>query len=207
VNDLVNDYAPQARKYALQIARKHRYYAPGDEDDLQSEAIVGLMRAAKKYDPARGVAFWHYAQFWVNAHVGAYIRWRMSGPATVSTHLTRNGGPRRPRTFGVSLSQEIDDLERAPSSKSERLLYSHGHTTPDTGAESEIDSTLDNVWTVARRVLTPDQYAILEERHRDGRLLHEIGDARGVTRERIRQILVDAVERIQLALAREGARE
>jgi hypothetical protein len=54
--------------------------------DLFDEGVLGLMRAAKTYDPARG-AFGTYAKAWVSKYVlrvlGRMDEWRLNGIHTV----------------------------------------------------------------------------------------------------------------------------
>src|SRR5206468_894428 len=43
-----------------------RYAGRGVElGDLEQDAIVGLLRALMRFDPARGTPFWAYARWWV----------------------------------------------------------------------------------------------------------------------------------------------
>lgn len=52
---LVREYAERARAYARSLGWK----LPGaDQDDLEQEALIGLLRAVRYYDPALGVPFW-----------------------------------------------------------------------------------------------------------------------------------------------------
>jgi len=40
-----------------------------DEEDLVHEGYIGLLRAAKRYDPDRGIRFATYARWWVRAQI------------------------------------------------------------------------------------------------------------------------------------------
>lgn len=54
-------YMPWATAIARSVHRRVRVY-PADRDDFVQNATIGLLEAMSRYDPARGVAFRHYAQ-------------------------------------------------------------------------------------------------------------------------------------------------
>jgi RNA polymerase sigma factor (sigma-70 family) len=47
------------------VARIYRGTPGLDRDELIQEGVVGLLRAARRYDAARGTPFWAYASWWV----------------------------------------------------------------------------------------------------------------------------------------------
>jgi DNA-directed RNA polymerase specialized sigma subunit len=48
-------------------------------DDMESDAMLGLMLAARRYDPSRGVPFDVYASTWIRGHIGDGHRLRVFG--------------------------------------------------------------------------------------------------------------------------------
>lgn len=77
---LVNAYM----RLAIAMAAKFkRYGAP--MSDLIQEAGVGLMKAADKFDPERGVRFSTYAQWWIKAAIQDYVMRNWSMVRTGST--------------------------------------------------------------------------------------------------------------------------
>lgn len=64
-------------------ARFRRYGAP--MSDLIQEANLGLMKAAEKFDPERGVRFSTYAVWWIKASVQDYVMRNWSLVRTGST--------------------------------------------------------------------------------------------------------------------------
>ncbi len=64
-------------------ARYRRYGAP--MNDLTQEAGVGLMKAAEKFDPDRGVRFSTYAVWWIKASIQDYVMRNWSLVRTGST--------------------------------------------------------------------------------------------------------------------------
>jgi len=55
-------------RLAVSMARRYRRYNVG-EADLAQEAMIGLMKAAAKFDPDKGVRFSSYAMFWIKASI------------------------------------------------------------------------------------------------------------------------------------------
>ncbi len=54
------------RELVRKLARLHLRSAPGmGVDELISEGELGLLRAARKFDPAKGVKFATYASYWI----------------------------------------------------------------------------------------------------------------------------------------------
>ena len=71
-------------RLAISMASKFkRYGAP--MNDLIQEASVGLMKAADKFDPYRGVRFSTYAVWWIKASIQDYVMRNWSMVRTGST--------------------------------------------------------------------------------------------------------------------------
>lgn len=58
-----------AMRYAARAARRMEL----SEEDAQQEAMLGLLEAARRFDPERGVPFRAYALWWVRKAVRAFI--------------------------------------------------------------------------------------------------------------------------------------
>merc|ERR1711998_249751 len=77
---LVNAYL----RLAVSMAYKYRRYG-ADMTDLIQEAGIGLMKAAEKFDPDRGVRFSTYAVWWIKASIQDYVMRNWSLVRTGST--------------------------------------------------------------------------------------------------------------------------
>lgn len=71
-------------RLAISMASKYRRYG-APIGDLTQEASVGLMKAASKFDPERGVRFSTYAVWWIKASIQDYAMRNWSLVRTGST--------------------------------------------------------------------------------------------------------------------------
>lgn len=71
-------------RLAISMAAKFRHYG-APMNDLIQEAGLGLMKAADKFDPDRGVRFSTYAVWWIKASIQDYVMRNWSMVRTGST--------------------------------------------------------------------------------------------------------------------------
>jgi RNA polymerase sigma-32 factor len=92
---LVNAYM----RLAISMAAKYRRYG-APMPDLIQEAGVGLMKAAEKFDPDRGVRFSTYAVWWIKASIQDYVmrNWSMVRTGSTSSQKALFFNLRRVRT-------------------------------------------------------------------------------------------------------------
>ena len=69
------------------VARIYRSAAV-DREELMQEGVVGLLRAARRYDPGRGVPFWGYASWWVRQAMQQLVA-EMTRPVVLSDRALR----------------------------------------------------------------------------------------------------------------------
>ena len=77
---LINAYM----RLAISMASRYRRYG-APMNDLIQEAGLGLMKAASKFDPDRGVRFSTYAVWWIKASIQDYVMRNWSMVRTGST--------------------------------------------------------------------------------------------------------------------------
>jgi RNA polymerase sigma-32 factor len=106
---LVNAYM----RLAISMAAKFkRYGAP--MNDLIQEASLGLMKAAEKFDPDRGVRFSTYAVWWIKASIQDYVmrNWSMVRTGSTSSQKSLFFNMRRVQARlereAVSAGEELD---------------------------------------------------------------------------------------------------
>ena len=110
-------------RLAVSMASKYRRYG-APMSDLIQEAGVGLMKAADKFDPDRGVRFSTYAVWWIKASIQDYVmrNWSMVRTGSTSSLSGRDRLPQAghdPRAPGAHRSNVCahgprkDDRDRA----------------------------------------------------------------------------------------------
>ncbi len=99
-------------RLAISMAAKFkRYGAP--MNDLIQEAGLGLMKAAEKFDPDRGVRFSTYAVWWIKASVQDYVMRNWS--------LVRTGSTSSQKSLFFNMRRVQARLEREAASVGEVL--------------------------------------------------------------------------------------
>ena len=71
-------------RLAVSMASKYMKYGI-DTNELIQEAGIGLMKAAEKFDPERGVRFSTYATWWIKASIQDFVLRNWSLVRTGST--------------------------------------------------------------------------------------------------------------------------
>jgi len=105
---LINAYM----RLAISMAAKFkRYGAP--MNDLIQEAGLGLMKAADKFDPDRGVRFSTYAVWWIKASIQDYVMRNWS--------MVRTGSTSSQKSLFFNMRRVQAQLERNIAAKGGRL--------------------------------------------------------------------------------------
>jgi RNA polymerase sigma-32 factor len=99
-------------RLAVSMAGKYRRYG-APMNDLIQEASLGLMKAADKFDPDRGVRFSTYAIWWIKASIQDHVMRNWS--------LVRTGSTRSQKTLFFNMRRVQAKLEREAASRGEAL--------------------------------------------------------------------------------------
>ncbi len=105
---LINAYM----RLAISMASKFRRYG-APMNDLIQEAGLGLMKAADKFDPDRGVRFSTYAVWWIKASIQDYVMRNWS--------MVRTGSTASQKSLFFNMRRVRTQLERIAMSKGEEL--------------------------------------------------------------------------------------
>ena len=99
-------------RLAISMASKFRRYG-APMGDLIQEASLGLMKAADKFDPDRGVRFSTYAVWWIKASIQDYVMRNWS--------MVRTGSTASQKSLFFNLRRLQAKLEREAAERGERL--------------------------------------------------------------------------------------
>jgi len=212
------------------VAKIASRYAVGGApvEDLFNEGTLGLIEAARRYDPDRELRFLTYAVFWVRRSILTALKLYTSPiriPESQRRRISRTE-PRAPLTVrAASKPPEALPIARAGKLHSEMLTtgcvsldQQVGHVTSSLlGELLEAPSPMDAEATLIRRerseavesgmILLNDaeRFVLCHRFGFDGctrRTLEDIGNEMGVTRERVRQIEIRAREKLGKLLRR-----
>lgn len=99
-------------RLAISMASKFRRYG-APMNDLIQEAGLGLMKAADKFDPDRGVRFSTYAVWWIKASIQDYVMRNWS--------MVRTGSTSSQKSLFFNLKRVQAKLEREAQARGETL--------------------------------------------------------------------------------------
>ncbi len=105
---LINAYM----RLAISMAAKFRRYG-APMNDLIQEAGLGLMKAADKFDPDRGVRFSTYAVWWIKASIQDYVMRNWS--------MVRTGSTSSQKSLFFNMRRVQARIEREAMAKGEEL--------------------------------------------------------------------------------------
>jgi RNA polymerase sigma-32 factor len=199
------------------------------KDELVSEGLLGLVEAARRFDPERGTRFAAYAAWWIRAYMRRYSLFNrriVRAPSTRAARVLLSNLPKLERrylrdtgckpdaetiasTFGVDV-ESVREVEAAVASHD--VPCASGASGFDLPSEQPSPEALvaeaDAERATRERVrgaldqLSRRERQVLEKRHLDDQphTLSEIGRDLGVSRERIRQLELRACDKLRRML-------
>ena len=197
------------------------------EEDLVQEGYIGLLRAARRFDPDRGIRFTTYARWWVRAQMTRALETagrmvRLPGGAVEQLRNLQRAMERLDQA-GIDYTLEDVAAEIGIDKQRANLLLSHrgivsidqpdedglkvGDRLPSEGerADPHVNASLieelSHMESAMDRVLDDRERYILCEhfglRGRNARTMADIGKTMGLSRERVRQIESAALRRLR----------
>lgn len=214
-------------RFVIKIAKKYRNLGVPFVD-LINEGNLGLIEAAKRFDPERNVKFTSYAVWWIRQSILQALS-TMGHPLRlppkvanmvfrVGQSVQRQAETLRRRPTMMEIAQDLNvqqrDLERilelsSPGISLSQPIDSEGDisvedTISDDSVQPESEAMHSLLYEVLYRAISEldeRERTILEYRFglKDGkpRTLKEIGKLVGLSRERVRQIEVKALEKLR----------
>jgi RNA polymerase sigma-32 factor len=201
---LILDTLPFIRRQAGSFAMRFRE----DFDDLYNEGVIGALKAARKFDPSRGVSFEGYAGPWVREQMRDYCfrnRSLLSATRPTQEKIHRELDARK---LGVRVepltwtSQHATVRQGKASDGEDRGLW-----TIDPEQES-IACLLSDMRLLKRAVLElpADDAEFVTRRYMSGTdepVSHtEIAAERGLSRQRVQQLDTRAIDGLKDAIKR-----
>jgi RNA polymerase primary sigma factor len=213
-------------RYVVSVARRYLGYGLA-LTDLINEGNIGLIQAARRFDPTRGVRFITYAVWWIRqaiAHALAEHGGVVTLPVKQLEKLRKvlEGYRRYTQQIGVDpTSEELAAELELPVNEVESVLHIYRHfsldapigeegdtsfldvlpsTTSPSGEEAYINATLtDEIRELLSQLPVREQHVLRLRFGMDDepKSLEEIGRMLGVTRERVRQIEKQAMHRLR----------
>lgn len=175
------------------LARKFARYG-ADVEDLIQEGNIGLITAAAKFDPTMDVRFSTYAMFWVRQMMQTYIVTYCRIVRTPPTLKNKRAFYGRQLAVDISMEKPL----------SEGLVFGDILPSTDPRPDEIVEKELDGeklMAAIKRAVVTlpPRSADILRSRYlkdeREG--LDSIGARMNISKERVRQLEVKALEDIR----------
>lgn len=221
----INSLVEANLRFAMYMANRYRRESV-DIDDLIQEANIGLMLAARHYDPEKGVRFTSYAGWWIEAQLRRFLSRHTS---VVRIGESTQQVARRLRRVEEKLLQEHDHVtlemvaeeagidlataefalgsaSAAPLSLDRTMGDVEGEftlqdmvadeTTEDAFAQAEVETVLAPLL----EHLDSRQRQILRMRYGENRTCNDIGDELGLSGSRVQQIEVQAIRSLRRRL-------
>ncbi len=224
-NELIERHRPLARSLARRYARRGEPL-----DDLEQVALIGLLKAAERFDPTQGVAFAGFASITANGELKRHLRdttWRVRVPRRAQERSLELGraietlGHRLHRAptvdeiaaeLGCTPDDVLEALEVGASYRN--VTADHGAGDYATGTIARRTATIDAGYTALEdadlvkqllHVLPPRERRVCELRYYDDLTQSQIAELVGVSQMQISRLLRASLERMRTHACAAGA--
>lgn len=168
----------------------HKYdWSRVDREDLKQEAIFAIMNAVKYFDAEKGSSFGLYLEYWLHYHLGQYV--------------LRNVNLVRPCTnYLVFESAELSEVKKKEIDDYHNFSYIDidnpdcQYQLPENLQDCDRVICGKQLKKLAKKELSERTYDILCGRC-DGKSLSQLGKKYSLSKERIRQIELLAIKKIE----------
>jgi len=188
-------------RLVVKLAMEYRHARIG-LDDLIAEGNLGLIEAANRFDPLRGVRFATYASWWIRKFIIQAID-RQAHQTTSPTRASGDPAPEKPETPRRQRIISVDDFMQTSSDR--HMLEKIASLTSADPQDVALERQLANKLTAILPKLPAQERLILAAHYGlDGqppRTLQQIGKEMSLTRERVRQIEQRAIARARRLLS------
>lgn len=215
-------------RFVVSFAKKYRGWGLSFQD-LINEGNIGLMEAAKRFDPERGVKFITYAVWWIRQAI-IHALSEQGGPfripqkqANLLYNIHKTIAAMTPLLERSPTPGEVADELDVPRANVELLMQAESEDLPlESGPDEDSEFQLldrieqyaippadENLMEESFKKLLMGMLGDLDDKERqvlvmrfglDGKEPHtlkEVGDAIGLSRERIRQIETHALKKLK----------
>ena len=176
-------------RWPLRVAHQYTGYGLPIEDLIQ-EGNVGLMKAAKRFDPSRGIRFFKYALLWIRAEIHDYVlrNWRIVRVATTQAKrklfYKLRSAKKALRWLSESEADEIAhdlDVPTQDVLEMDMRLYAADAAVEDQRETTELPTRSNDAVVLADSSMAPDYLAEAQERQ-----------------DRERELLIEAMRELDL---------
>ena len=218
----VNALVEANLRFAMYMANRYRRESV-DVDDLIQEANIGLMLAARHYDPERGVRFTSYAGWWIEAQLRRYLSRHTSvvrvGESTQQvarrlrrieekllqehSHVTLEMVAREAGVDLATAEFAMGGASAAPLSLDRSMGDVEGEFTlqdmvaDDTSEQAFTQAEVETILGPLLESLDPRQRQILQMRYGENRTCNDIGQELSLSGSRVQQIEVQAIRALR----------
>ena len=202
------------RRFVVGAAKKYGRYGRNLEDLIQ-EGNVGMLIALTKFDPEYGTRFLTYAKSWVHLRIQECLK-RTRRIAKIPDSNVADSAAAAMRCgedIGAAMGDGVSEQRREATvailtghdvniDDANALLYSHDAHYAEPIPDAVDASIARQRVRAAMRCLPDRTLGIIYRRYWHEETLEEIGKDLGVTRERVRQIEADAINKLRREMRR-----